>query len=71
MATRKATTVVVGDESATASSGMRDSIEVTRDAKGLFKFVVKMYFDRVSEGEEAVVESALQVYENLSDRFER
>lgn len=64
------TAVVVGDETITYTSEQRDSVEVTQDAKGQFKYVVKLYFDRLVEGEASVVEAAGEVHARLVRTFE-
>jgi len=54
--------------SVAVSAELRDSIEVTRDAKGAYKFVVKLYFDGHSEA--PPVDAAASIYDNLLQRFE-
>ena len=47
MSTKLATTI---DGLVVETPVERDSIEVTRDAKGAHKFVVKLYFDSQTKG---------------------
>jgi hypothetical protein len=44
----------------------RDSVEVTRDAKGAHKFVVKLYFDsQKKDGEKLVLAKAKSIHDRL------
>ena len=44
----------------------RDSVEITRDTKGLHKFVIKLYFDdRKKDGSKVVMAKAKSIHDKL------
>lgn len=59
----------MADETTEMSSEKRDSIELKMDAKGKQYWIIKMYFDRGTEGTEKVIDDIVTADSQMRVRF--